>query len=1065
MKTRFSSIFGPPRPPPAPCARLLRSDPGPRTSLPDRRPRLIRSLGLAGPLAAALVLSLSAVPRLSAQAPTGAGFLVSPASPAAAELVVFTDMSAGDPTSWRWNFGDGATSTEQFPVHTFTAAGQFTVTLTVGYASGSSTATQTVAVRPAGTAPTPAYSLSQGISDRAQTTTLAFDGLAMMTGNLNAQSFFPPGKVSDYFGFQYLRDNDPDNMGHNTSFLTRVANNVISILNDSQFAQLKALASAQVDQIDLYAYERYPLMQAFRRLLDGDIPSGSTGLNLAAVKLASRQLYLVDGQISFDRALAYARIITSFDATQRAHLDAMKGRGWNSWPDVPKDRIAGRMANLPRGTGVAVMTYASDIFSWYAGSVDADVYFCPERHGTYYGGFYIKDAPAVGHEGYSINEQLTATAGAALCDASKGYVTASQAARVSALADSQRPNLYASSAANIVLVRTEISTLLRSLLATTAYSDVIESRVLALSAVYGDLDGENNHQYATVFAEVYRTMSTAQKTNLTALRKSLLSGTYADGTAFDFTVCTTPFLYSEVISAAGTLTPYIGNTDYLFFAPASGGGSTFTTPLTVTTLAGQALAAGNVDGAGSSARFFYPTGIVAAQGNLHVADTNNSTLRRIAVSSGAVTTPAGSPGFAGSADGAGSAASFNNPSGVAVDSAGNVYVADTLNHTLRKVTASGVVTTLAGLPGTSGSADGSGSNARFHGPQGLALDAAGNLLVADTNNHTIRKFAPSTGAVTTLGGLAGKAGATDGAGTSARFNSPTGVALDDSGSIYVADAENHTIRKITSAGVVSTLAGTVGQPGCADGTGTAAKFSSPSAIAFDHSSGNLCVADTGNFTIRMIVPATGVTSTLAGTAGTSGSTDGTGSAALFFQPTGIATDGTGAIYVADTDNHTIRVGYLPAAPSIQTQPRSQTVTAGSTAQFSVIGSGHPTPTCQWYFNGTAINGATGATFTVAAAQSTDAGTYTVKLVNSAGSVTSDPATLTVSAAATSSARSAVGGGASGGGAMGGAFSLAVLLVGAARAAFQRHGAAGKKPVRSAAATSGNQARPRWPHSS
>ncbi|MEI8063385.1 MAG: hypothetical protein WCH84_04910, partial [Verrucomicrobiota bacterium] len=263
------------------------------------------------------------------------------------------------------------------------------------------------------------FTMEQTISDLAQRTTLAFDGLAMMTGNLEAQSFFPPGKVADYTGFQYLRDNDPDNMGHNTSFLTRVANNVIYLLNASQFDQLKTLATNQLDQINLYGYKRFPLMKAFRRLMDGDIPAGATGLNLTAVKQASRELYLLDGQISFDRALLYAKIINSLDATQQAYLDAMKGQGWNSWPDIPNDQIQSKMQALPQGTAVAVMTYASDLFSWYAGSVEADVYFCPERQGTYYGGFYIKDAPAIGHEGYGIDEQLTATAGAALCDSSK----------------------------------------------------------------------------------------------------------------------------------------------------------------------------------------------------------------------------------------------------------------------------------------------------------------------------------------------------------------------------------------------------------------------------------------------------------------------------------------------------------------------------------------------------------------------------------------------------------------------------------------------------------------------
>jgi phosphatidylethanolamine-binding protein (PEBP) family uncharacterized protein len=410
------------------------------------------------------------------------------------------------------------------------------------------------------------FDISNTISDGAQRTTLAFSGLAMMTGNLDAQSFFPPGKVADYTGFQYLRDNDPDNMGHNTSFLTRIANNVIYILDDSQFAQLKTLAVAQGDQINLYGYKRFPLMKAFRRLMDGDIPAGSTGLNLNAVKQASRELYLIDGQISFDRAVLYAGILNSMTSTQKAYLEAMKGKGWSSWPDVTDDQIRSRMAGLPQGTAVAVMTYAGDLFSWYAGSVEADVYFCPERQGTYYGGFYIKDAPAIGHEGYGIDEQLTATAGSALCDSSKGYVTEAQAAVMSSLVDTQKNNLYAGTT-SIVGVRTQIATLLRSLLTTTTSTDAIEAQVLELSGVYGDLDGENNYYYATVFAQVYQTLSADQKTRLAALRESIMSGTYTDGTAFDYSVCTTPFLYSSAITDQSVLAPYIDNTDYLFFEP------------------------------------------------------------------------------------------------------------------------------------------------------------------------------------------------------------------------------------------------------------------------------------------------------------------------------------------------------------------------------------------------------------------------------------------------------------------------------------------------------------------
>lgn len=433
----------------------------------------------------------------------------------------------------------------------------------------------------------PAFNMDQTISDGAQKTTLAFSGLAMMTGNLESQSFFPPGKVADYTGFQYLRDNDPDSMGHNTSFLTRVASNVIFTLSDAQFTQLKALAVSQQNQISLYGYKRFALMKAFRRLMEGDIPVGSTGLSLIQVKKASHELYLIDGQISFDRALLYANIFNSFTTTQKAYLDAMVGKGWNSWPDITPAQIDSKMSGLPQGTSVAVMTYASDLFSWYAGSIDADVYFCPERHGTYFGSFYIKDAPAIGHEGYSIDEQLTATAGAALCDSSKGYVTDSQATLMSSLVDLQKNNLYAGTS-NIVTTRTQISTLLRNLRTSTTASAAINSQVVALSGTYGDLDGENNYNYATVFAQVYKSLSDAQKSKLMDLRKSIMSGQYADGTPFDFTTCTTSFLYSAVITDKTLLSPYIDDTDYLFFddsvvtpvlSPASG---TYTSATNVT---------------------------------------------------------------------------------------------------------------------------------------------------------------------------------------------------------------------------------------------------------------------------------------------------------------------------------------------------------------------------------------------------------------------------------------------------------------------------------------------------
>jgi sugar lactone lactonase YvrE len=422
-----------------------------------------------------------------------------------------------------------------------------------------------------------------------------------------------------------------------------------------------------------------------------------------------------------------------------------------------------------------------------------------------------------------------------------------------------------------------------------------------------------------------------------------------------------------------------------------------TAPLTVTTLAGTVLGAGSSDGTGSAAGFYYPAGVAADNaGDLFVADTDNHTIRKVVASTGAVTTLAGLAGSSGSADGTSSDARFNSPSGVAVDAAGNVYVADTMNNTLRMITPQGVVTTLAGSPGIAGSTDDAGSAARFEGPQGLAIDTSNNLYVADTNNHIIRKVVPATGVVTTVAGLGGNSGSADGLGSQGRFNFPSGVAIDGAGNLYVADTENHTIRAISASGQVSTLAGLAGSSGGADGVGSAARFNSPSDLAVD-SSGNVYVTDTDNFTIREVVPTTGAVTTLAGVAGTSGSSDGLGSAVRFFHAAGIAVDSSSNLYVADTDNDTLRVGLLAVKPSVQTQPQSQTVTAGGGVLFSVTASGRPAITYQWNFNGAPIDGATSNIFGLSSAQSNNAGNYTVVVSNAAGSVTSDVATLTVSA--------------------------------------------------------------------
>lgn len=280
-------------------------------------------------------------------------------------------------------------------------------------------------------------------------------------------------------------------------------------------------------------------------------------------------------------------------------------------------------------------------------------------------------------------------------------------------------------------------------------------------------------------------------------------------------------------------------------------------------IAGSPVVPGATDGTGAAARFFDPQGIaVDTSGNLYIADTTNHVIRKIS-STGVTSTLAGTAGISGSVDGTGAAARFGSPIGIALDSFGNLYVTDAVHHTIRKISAQGVVTTFAGSAGVRGSADGIGLAAQFHSPSGIAIDTSDNLYVADTGNHTIRKITP-VGAVTTLAGAAEQAGSTDGVRIAARFFSPQGIAVDISGTLYVADTFNHTIREITPAGDVSTIAGAIQASGSADGTGINARFHYPQGVAID-ALGNVYVADTMNSTIRRITPA-GTVSTVAGVA-------------------------------------------------------------------------------------------------------------------------------------------------------------------------------------------------------
>ncbi|MEZ0184738.1 NHL repeat-containing protein, partial [Flavobacterium oncorhynchi] len=311
----------------------------------------------------------------------------------------------------------------------------------------------------------------------------------------------------------------------------------------------------------------------------------------------------------------------------------------------------------------------------------------------------------------------------------------------------------------------------------------------------------------------------------------------------------------------------------------------------VTTLAGSIN--GFADGIGAAAKFSYPYAVTMdASGNLLVADYYNHKIRKI-TPTGVVTTIAGST--KGFADGTGTAAQFYFPTDLAVDASNNIYVVDQSNHKIRKISPTGAVTSFAGS--TSGFADGTGSAAKFNYPSGVTVDASGNVYVGDEGNVKIRKITPA-GEVTTLAGST--VGFADGPGVTAKFQNPTGLAVDATGNVYVADGGNHKIRKITPAGTVTTLAGST--IGYTDGTSILAKFNNPTDVTLD-ASDNVYVADYSNYKIRKITPGGAVT-TLAGS--TAGFADGTGIAAQFNYPSRVTVDVSGTIYVADPFNHLIR---------------------------------------------------------------------------------------------------------------------------------------------------------------
>ena len=329
-----------------------------------------------------------------------------------------------------------------------------------------------------------------------------------------------------------MRDIDAKTGGHNTSFLTTIASNMLSILNDEQKAVLLAAAKEQENDIKKFAEMRFPLIKAFRRNLEGDYPSGKTILSHDAVLKYSASLYELDGVIAYKRAEVMGKVISSLSSEQKAALAKLKFGDSRTWPDIPEQLDKRSMSH---SQNVAVMTYASEMFAWYAGSIDADTYFCPERHGMYFGGFGMKTAPAMGKQNYSISTSLTGDSGESFLNT----LDDSQKKKITDIIDLQKSDL-----AGIVTVRRTISAELRKF---QKGETADKAKVLLLSKKYGEYDGEMAYFYASAFGAVGKSLTSEQLAKLKAMRT--INPSEPRG----------PFLYSDPIQ-----NPEVGNTDFLF---------------------------------------------------------------------------------------------------------------------------------------------------------------------------------------------------------------------------------------------------------------------------------------------------------------------------------------------------------------------------------------------------------------------------------------------------------------------------------------------------------------------
>lgn len=378
------------------------------------------------------------------------------------------------------------------------------------------------------------FTMKQTLSSGAQINTIAFSGLAFYSGSFYASTFYPPGKIADYFGFQFMRDNDLSESGHNTDFLTKAAWHTMNILNSQQIQKLIDLASEQEQLFNNYAIGRLLLIKAFHRYLDGDLPSGTTMLDIEKVKEVSANLYIIDGEISYRRAVVFAEVIKSLSLDQKKIFSTFSNTGMKEWTMPERPTVS-----IPKGLNTWVMSNASELFSWYLRDIQADIYFCPERQGTYFGGFYMKDAPAVGNPGYDIDSEATANKGSGML---QNILTKTQSDLIKEIYPAVTDALN-----NIFEIRTKIATELRK--ERVAAGTTNKTTIINLSKEYGEYDGVYNYEMVERFVKVGKTLDLEQKVALNKLRDL---DNYPDKPGM-------VFIYS-----AETKEPAIESSDFLF---------------------------------------------------------------------------------------------------------------------------------------------------------------------------------------------------------------------------------------------------------------------------------------------------------------------------------------------------------------------------------------------------------------------------------------------------------------------------------------------------------------------